>query len=152
MYRLEYKQVLPVSLHKAWDFFSSPKNLNEITPPSLQFEILSPEHSIQKMYEGQVIMYNIQPFPLIKLKWVTEITCVRDGQLFIDEQRFGPYKFWHHEHHFKEVSDGVEMTDVLHYELPLGPIGKLVHGISIRKRVEEIFAYRKEKIEKLFGK
>lgn len=151
MYRLEYKQHIPVTLDKAWEFFSSPKNLNKITPPDLSFKILSPESDIEKMYEGQIIMYKVKPFPFFEFNWVTEITQVRDNKFFIDEQRFGPYKFWHHQHHFREVMGGVEMVDLLHYDLPFGIVGKLVHPILIEKKVNSIFEYRKKIVDEIFG-
>ena len=150
MYRLEYHQIIPVSLEKAWDFFSSPKNLNEITPPDLSFQILSPESDIQQMYEGQVILYKIQPFPLVKMNWVTEITHVKNLSFFIDEQRFGPYKFWHHQHHFMEKNGQVEMKDILHYDLNFGFLGSLANSIVVKKKIQGIFEYRKKKIDELF--
>ena len=150
MYRLDYTQTIPVSIDKAWEFFSSPKNLNEITPPDLSFKILTPECDIEEMYEGQIIMYKVKPFPLIEFNWVTEITQVRDKAFFIDEQRFGPYKFWHHQHHFKSVKEGVEMRDVLHYDLPFGFFGKLMHPLVIEKKVKSIFTYRKKVIDEIF--
>src|SRR6476661_10994954 len=109
VYTLKAVQVIPVSIEKAWDYFSSPANLQAITPASLQFKIISAHHG-DKMYAGQVIEYKIKPFLGIPLYWMTEITHVVPQKYFIDEQRFGPYSLWHHQHHFKEVDGGVEMT------------------------------------------
>ena len=95
--KLHYRksqQFLPISLEQAWDFFSSPQNLNEITPANMKFEILTDE--IPQMYAGQIIQYNVTPFPFLKMGWVTEITRVEHMKMFVDEQRFGPYSFWHH--------------------------------------------------------
>lgn len=149
LHQYKYEQFLPISIDKAWDFFSEPQNLNEITPSDMQFEILTKE--IPRMYAGQIIQYNITPFPFIKLAWVTEITHVADRKLFVDEQRFGPYAFWHHQHHFEEVDGGVLMTDVLHYRVPLGVVGKLVNALFIQKKVKGIFDYRFHVLQNKFG-
>lgn len=145
-----YKQFLPISLDEAWDFFSRPENLNEITPDDMQFEILTKD--IPRMYQGQVIQYNVKPFPLVKMGWVTEITHVEDRKMFVDEQRFGPYSFWHHQHIFEQVDGGVMMTDILHYRVPLGIVGKLVNGVAINKKVKGIFEHRFTVLENKFAK
>jgi ligand-binding SRPBCC domain-containing protein len=150
MYVLERTQSVPVSVEKAWDFFSSPKNLQVITPDYLGFEILSdlPE----SMYEGLFIRYNVRPLLGIPLEWVTEITHIKDHEFFIDEQRKGPYKIWHHEHHFEAFDGGVRMFDRVSYELPMGLLGRMAHPILVKGKLEEIFAYRFKKVEELFGK
>lgn len=149
-HRLSAKQIIPVSLEEAWDFFSSPKNLAVITPDDLDFKITSPVDS-ENAYPGQIISYQIRPLLGIPMNWVTEITQVKAPDYFVDTQLSGPYKFWHHEHHFKEVDIGTEITDILYYALPFGIIGSIVHSLFIRKRVEQIFTYRKKKLEELFG-
>ena len=103
------------------------------------------------MYQGQIIQYNVTPFPMIKMGWVTEITHVEDKKMFVDEQRFGPYAFWHHQHHFKEMPGGVMMTDVLNYRVPLGIVGKLVNALIIERKVQGIFEYRFKVLENKFG-
>ncbi len=138
-----------MSLDDAWDFFSSPYNLNEITPDDMSFEILS-DVKDQKMYEGMIIQYKIRPVLNIPMSWVTEITKVRDRQYFIDEQRFGPYSFWHHEHHFEAVDGGVQMDDILHYAAPMGPLGKIAEAVYVDNKVKQIFDYRYKKLESLF--
>jgi ligand-binding SRPBCC domain-containing protein len=85
------------------------------------------------------------------MKWITEIKYVHDKQFFVDEQRKGPYKIWHHEHHFKEVEGGVEMTDIVSYEVPLGILGRIAHPIIVKKKLEEIFDYRFKRVDELFG-
>lgn len=149
LHRLEYRQLLPISLDEAWDFFSRPQNLNEITPDDMQFEILT--ENIPRMYQGQIIQYNITPFPFIKMGWVTEITHVQDRYMFVDEQRFGPYAFWHHQHIFEEAENGVLMTDILHYRVPLGVVGKLVDQLVVERKVRSIFEYRFKVLENKFG-
>ncbi|MBS0629393.1 MAG: SRPBCC family protein [Verrucomicrobia bacterium] len=151
MQHLKYRQILPISVDQAWEFFSSPTNLKTITPNYLQFEMTSQEEEKQ-MYAGQMIIYRIRPLWQIPIKWVTEITHVQKPLYFIDEQRFGPYNFWHHEHRFKPVPGGTEISDMIYYKLPLGPLGSLINRLKVRKDLENIFAFRKAKLEELFGK
>lgn len=142
-------QHLPISLHEAWEFFSSPKNLKIITPEYMGFDITSGNQD-QKMYPGMIISYKVKPLFNLPLNWMTEITHVKEKEYFIDEQISGPYQIWHHEHHFNEHDNGVEMTDILHYKLPFGMMGKLVEKVMVKKRVEEIFTYRRKKLESMF--
>jgi hypothetical protein len=114
------------------------------------FHILS-AHRPVRMYAGQLIEYRVSPVLGIPLYWMTEITHVVEGQYFIDEQRFGPYSMWHHQHHFREVEGGVEMTDLVHYKVPLGWIGRIVNGLFVRKKLNGIFDYRYERVKELFG-
>ena len=151
-YQVKFKQNLPISLTEAWDFFSSPLNLAKITPNDMEFIVTSEQPADGKMYSGLIITYKVSPLLGIKLNWMTEITQVVDEKYFIDEQRFGPFKFWHHQHHFKAINGGVEMTDILTYGLPFGPIGQLAHAIMIKNKVEEIFTFREIKVNELFGK
>ncbi len=150
MYTLKTIQRLPITVDEAWAFFSSPKNLATITPDSLGFEIRTalPE----EMYEGLFIQYYVRPLLGIRTTWVTEITHIKKPYFFVDEQRVGPYKIWHHQHHFKEIDGGVEMTDIVDYQLPFGFLGKLGHGAVVKPRLEQIFSYRWKKLEELFGK
>lgn len=148
MRRFEYIQFVPASLDVVWDFFSSPSNLSKITPPEMGFLITSPPQP--EMYPGMFITYKVSPALGIKLDWVTEITQVKEKKFFIDEQRRGPYSIWHHEHHFKEVEGGVEMHDILSYHVPFGFIGSIADLLFVKNKVEEIFSYRKKKIEEIF--
>ena len=142
---------MPVSLAEAWDFFSSPANLQAITPPKMGFNIIS-KHQGEKVYAGQIIEYKIKPLLDISLYWMTEITHVEEGKYFIDEQRYGPYNLWHHQHHFKPIEGGVEMTDIVHYKNPFWLLGDVANALFVRKQLKEIFEYRFHKIEELFGK
>jgi ligand-binding SRPBCC domain-containing protein len=150
MTTLIQKQFLPISLDKAWEFFSSPHNLNKMTPPEMTFMITSvvPE----KMYEGMIITYKIAPFLNIPMYWCTEITHIKDNVYFIDEQRKGPYRIWHHEHHFKEVNGGIEMTDKLYYDIGMGIAGKLAGTLYVHRQVRFIFEFRRQKLIDLFGR
>lgn len=150
LHHKRYSQFLPISLNEAWDFFSAPQNLNEMTPDNMRFEMLT--QNITKMYAGQIIQYNITPFPWVKMGWVTEITQVEDNRYFIDEQRFGPYAFWHHQHIFEKKNGGVLMTDILHYRVPLGIVGKLVNALFIQHKVGAIFDHRFKVLENKFGR
>ncbi len=146
---VQQQQFLPIPLEKAWDYFSSPHNLNELTPDNMTFKIISkvPE----KMYEGLIINYKISPMFNIPLNWCTEITHVRELHYFVDEQRKGPYKMWHHEHHFKEAPGGVDMIDILHYDIGKGIFGTIAGKLFVHKKVEQIFEYRRKKLETMFG-
>lgn len=149
-YTLKRIQRLPITLDAAWDFFSSPKNLKEITPAYMNFNITSEFH-FEKMYAGQIITYTVSPLLGIPLNWMTEITHVKEGEHFIDEQRFGPYSMWHHQHHFKIIDGGVEMTDIVNYKIPFWIIGDLLHALFIKKQLHTIFDYRYKWLEKRFG-
>lgn len=150
MQELHFEQRLPVSLDEAWAFFSDPSNLQAITPPHMGFVVTSRFHG-PSMYAGQIIRYIVKPMGGIPLKWCTEITHVEPKSYFVDEQRVGPYAFWHHQHHFKAVGDKVVMADILNYKLPFGLLGKAVDTLYVRKEVEAIFAYRKQILVKRFG-
>lgn len=143
------KQVLPISLDQAWAFFSNPANLNEITPPDFSFEIRS--ELPNNMYEGMFISYKITPLLSIKMEWVTEITVIKDREYFIDEQRKGPYNIWHHEHHFKEIEGGVEMIDLLYYDIGWGILGNIAGFLFVDKKVKDIFDYRRAKLTSFFN-
>ncbi|WP_316805079.1 SRPBCC family protein [Pedobacter nototheniae] len=151
-YRLEFRQKIPLDLNHTWDFFSSPLNLSEITPDDMTFEVTSPGMEQAKMYPGLIITYKVSPLLGIKLNWVTEITHVKDKEYFIDEQRFGPFAFWHHNHHFETIEGGVLMHDILHYSIGWGPIGLIANHMIVAKKINEIFNFRYKKVEELFGK
>jgi ligand-binding SRPBCC domain-containing protein len=150
MYQLKTKQIIPTDLETCWDFFSSPKNLKKITPNYMGFEVLL--EIPEKMYAGLMIEYEVKPLLGIPMKWITEITHVDELKFFVDEQRKGPYKIWHHEHHFKQVENGIEMTDIVSYEIPFGILGKIAHPLLVKKKLTEIFDYRFQKVEEIFGK
>lgn len=149
VYSIKKVQTIPVTLDQAWDFFSNPANLQTITPDNMGFRVIS-KHQGDKMYPGQVIEYKVSPLLGIPLYWMTEITHVEDRKFFVDEQRFGPYRLWHHQHHFRETVQGVEMTDIVHYKLPLWFLGDIAHALFVKKRLEEIFEYRYRKVNEIF--
>ena len=149
VYRLKTVQNLPISVEKAWDFLSDPGNLRNITPDYMGFKIL--EGAEEKMYAGQIIKYTVTPVLGIPLGWVTEITHVRDNEYFVDEQRFGPYRLWHHKHFIKAISGGVEMIDIVDYKLPFGILGRIAHPLFVKRQLNQIFNYRYNKLIELFG-
>jgi ligand-binding SRPBCC domain-containing protein len=148
IYQIKSKQILPITLDNSWNFFSDPRNLPKITPPWLNLKITS--DLPDKMYEGMIITYKVYPFLGIPSNWVTEITQVKEKNFFIDEQRFGPYKFWHHQHHFKQIDDGIEMEDIITYALPLDPLSRPLNSLFVGNKVKEIFKFREEVLNKLF--
>lgn len=150
IYQLTSEQTINASMDEIWDFFSSPKNLDKITPKNMSFKITS--KLTDETYEGQIITYKIEILPMINSSWVTEIITYVEKEYFIDEQRFGPYSMWHHEHHFKALPDGkVLMTDRISYKLPFGLLGRLIAGRLIKNKLKGIFAYRFHKIEEFFN-
>jgi ligand-binding SRPBCC domain-containing protein len=150
MKELFFQQKLPISMDEAWSFFSSPGNLQKITPSYMEFEIISSHHG-DNIYAGQIIRYIVKPIMGVPLKWCTEITHVSDKQYFVDEQRFGPYSFWHHQHHFHPADGGVLMVDILHYKLPFGFLGNIAGSLFVDQQVREIFSFRKQRLIQLFG-
>jgi ligand-binding SRPBCC domain-containing protein len=151
-YFLKFTQNLPITMDEAWEFFSSPHNLARITPPQMNFIVTSTYNGDAKMYPGMIITYKVSPLFGIQMNWMTEITHVQDKVYFVDEQRFGPYALWHHQHHFKEMPGGVEMTDLLHYAIPYGPIGRITNKILVGKQVKKVFEFRTKAVEEIFGK
>jgi ligand-binding SRPBCC domain-containing protein len=149
IYTKKSVQKLPITLQKAWDFISNPKNLAVITPPEMGFKTLSGDE--RKMFPGQIIHYTITPLFGVKMQWVTEITHMEDKKYFVDEQRHGPYAFWHHQHFLKEIPGGVEMEDIVHYKLPLGILGQIARPFLVKPNLEKIFEFRKKKLVELFG-
>lgn len=148
VHTLASEQFLPMSVDEAWDFFSSPRNLTKITPAYMGFNITS--QLVGKIYAGQIITYKIALSPRIPASWVTEITHVKEGEYFIDEQRYGPYSMWHHEHRFTAVDGGVLVSDKVIYKVPLGPIGEIVDRVYIRKQLKGIFEYREKALDEMF--
>ena len=149
IYQLKKIQNLPISIDEAWEFLSNPKNLKTITPDYMGFEILGGDERM--MYPGQIIKYIVTPVMGIPTQWVTEITHVKEGEYFVDEQRFGPYALWHHKHFIRPIKNGVEMEDIIDYKLPIGLLVQIAHTIIVKPKLKEIFGYRQKKLVELFG-
>lgn len=151
IYQYYRTQKIPTNLEEIWVFISSPKNLQKITPPSMGFHIIT-KHLSEKMYPGMIISYKVAPLFNIKINWVTEITHIKEFEYFVDEQRAGPYKIWHHEHHIKEIEGGILMTDLVTYQPPFGFLGSIANHFLIQKKIASIFDYRGQALINVFGK
>lgn len=151
IYQLIKTQKLPVAVSEIWDFIASPANLKDITPKHMGFNVTS-KTGLDKMYPGMIITYKVSPLLGIKLSWVTEITQVKEGEYFVDEQRIGPYSMWHHEHKIEAIEGGVLMTDIVSYAPPLGILGAIANTLVIKSKLEEIFDFRTKVLESKFGK
>jgi ligand-binding SRPBCC domain-containing protein len=151
VYTYRNTQKIPSTVEKVWDFISSPRNLKLITPEYMGFDVISKELP-EKMYAGMMISYLVSPVLGIKTLWVTEITHVNELSYFVDEQRVGPYKMWHHQHLIQPIENGVLMTDIVDYQPPLGFVGAIANHVVIRHKLEEIFSFRTGKLVEYFGK
>lgn len=150
VYKLEAVQHINASIEECWNFFSSPKNLQIITPDTMSFEIQDFDN--KRMYPGQVITYTLKPLLGIRINWMTIITISQQNEYFVDEQRFGPYTLWHHKHFFEPAPDnGTKMTDVVHYALPFGFLGRIMNRLVVKNKLKSIFDFRYKKIEELFN-
>ena len=148
-YQFCHEQEIKASMEEVWQFISSPENLKEITPDHMGFDIVS-DNLPEKMYPGMIIHYKVSPLFGIRTNWVTEITQVKDLEFFVDEQRVGPYRMWHHQHILEPLEAGVLMKDIITYSPPFGVIGAIANKLFIRNKLEEIFAYRQDAINKRF--
>lgn len=150
MHKVESTQRVPISLQEAWQFFATPLNLKKVTPPKMNMRMQ--DDFSGAMYEGMVIRYKVAPLAGIPLPWASEITKVVAHKYFVDSMLEGPFAVWHHQHHFKEIQGGTEIKDIVHYKVPLGFIGELFHPLLVKNNINEIFDYRTQQVEKLFGK
>ncbi len=150
LHEFHQTQILPISIEAAWAFFSQPANLNEITPPAMRFETLGGDFS--PVYPGQMLWYRLKMAPFIHGTWVTEITHVDPGVSFVDEQRAGPYKLWHHRHTFCSAANGgTEVKDDLIYALPFWPFGEIAHALYVRPMLKKVFSYRRQELARRFA-
>jgi ligand-binding SRPBCC domain-containing protein len=143
-------QHLPITTEEAWAFFASPSKLSEITPADMGFELLGDHEGL--IYEARILRYRISLAPGVKFHWTTEIKAVVPGHSFVDEQRSGPFAFWHHRHTFEPIDGGVKITDLIHYAVPFCAVGELFHPLLVRPKLERIFEYRRGTLEKRFGR
>lgn len=150
-FEFQAQQLLSVTLEEAWDFFSSPKNLARITPTFLDFKIVPPFDN-REIYTGMHIYYTVKPLFGIPLKWTTEITKVDKPFLFVDKQLKGPYLLWEHTHHFIQKENGVLVEDNVRYALPFGFVGVFAQHLVVKKKVEQIFEFRRRALNDIFGR
>jgi len=148
-YQFQKKQILPATIDEIWDFISSPRNLKEITPDYMGFDIISADLP-EKMYPGMIISYKVKPLAGIPVTWVTEITEVSEKKFFVDQQRIGPYAFWHHQHFIEPQGNDVLMTDIVSYKPPMGFLGSIANSVIISRKIREIFGYRESVLRNRF--
>jgi len=148
--QLKKQQTFHQPIEELWDFISNPENLKQITPDSMGFEISSKDLP-DAVYEGMIIRYKVSPLFGIKTTWVTEITHVKHLAYFVDEQRVGPYKMWHHQHFLEATENGTLMSDIISYQPPFGVLGNLANTLFIQRKLEEIFDYRFKALNEIFG-
>lgn len=149
IYQLSSVLNLPIDIDSAWKFLSDPANLKIITPDYMGFHVLTSD--LRPMYPGQIIAYKVSPLLGIKVNWVTEITHVKEKEFFVDEQRIGPYAMWHHKHFIREIENGTEMLDIVHYQLPVPILANRFHSVLVEPKLKEIFNYRTKTLIGLFG-
>tara|TARA_B100000965_G_C19491148_1_gene713064 strand:- start:425 stop:895 length:471 start_codon:yes stop_codon:yes gene_type:complete len=150
IHQIRTEQFLNATIEEVWDFVTFPGNLKKITPEYMNFVIKS-KNMNEKIYPGMIICYKVSPVLKIPTSWVTEITHVKKNEFFVDEQRVGPYAIWHHEHLFREEKSGVKMIDIISYKLPFGIIGRCMHYLFIKNRLNDIFNYRYKKMNEIFN-
>jgi len=148
-YQFKKTQEINASLEEVWKFISDPANLKKITPDYMGFDITSTDVP-SKMYAGMIISYKVSPLFGIKTTWVTEITHLKANSYFVDEQRVGPYKIWHHQHMIQPTEKGTLMTDIVSYQPPLGLLGSVANTLIINGKLNEIFDYRTKALEEIF--
>lgn len=149
LHSLRTEQMLDTPIDEAWNFFSNPTNLQELTPKNMEFNIIS--NPSPYIYEGQIIIYKIKLLPFVYLNWVTEIKNVTELRSFVDEQRYGPYALWHHRHSFEATSKGTKMIDEVYFKIPLAGFNKLLFRFFIKPKLKEIFTYRRVRINSIFN-
>ncbi|NBB80196.1 MAG: hypothetical protein GVY36_12265 [Verrucomicrobia bacterium] len=149
IHQIKRDLIIQTDLKAAWDFIRSPANLNKITPDDMDFEIVS--DLPDEMFDGLLIEYRVG-IPLIgKQTWLTELKHIRERHSFVDEQRFGPYKFWCHYHEIKEVDGGIRFRDQVSYVMPFGPFGSLARSFYVKKELKRIFDFREKAMLEHFG-
>jgi len=148
VHHLKQTQILPLTMEQAWEFFSTPRNLDQITPDDLGFKITYLPS--EQMYAGQIITYKVMICPGVWVPWVTEISHVDEGVSFVDQQLSGPYKLWHHRHTFEPHPEGVLMTDLVHYSIGFSLLGEIPHRLFVRRKLERIFQFRQQVLAELF--
>jgi len=147
-YRFEQMQIIPRPRTEVFAFFCEAKNLERLTPGFLGFEILTP--GTIEMKPGTIIDYSLRLYG-ISMKWKTRIEVFEPESHFVDLQLKGPYRYWHHLHEFEEVEQGTRVRDVVHYELPFGPLGVLARSLFVQHSLKKIFGFRRQVIGEIFG-
>lgn len=149
LYTLKREQFIMSDRESVFSFFKLPENLEKITPSEVGFVILTPKPI--KMHIGTVLDYTINLFGF-KVRWTTLISEYDEPYGFIDIATKSPYSFWHHQHSFQETAEGTIMTDEVTYALPFGFLGRIIHNLWVKKRLEFIFDYRQKIIDSIYKK
>lgn len=149
IYQLYRRQPLKVTRAQAWDFFSSPKNLNDITPAFFHVVITSPVP--EKIYAGLMISYQMKAVFGIPMAWLSEVSHCDEPKRFVYEQRIGPFKFWSHEVCLTETENGIVLEDIMFYAMPLGWLGQLVNSLLIADKLNCIFDTRRDYLHNKWG-
>jgi ligand-binding SRPBCC domain-containing protein len=150
IYQLCREQIIATDLASAWEFISSPQNLDRITPDDMDFKIVS--ELPEQMYNGLLIEYLVGIPMLGKQRWLTELKHIRERHSFVDEQRIGPYKLWYHYHEINEVEGGVRFIDRVNYVMPFGPLGAIARAVYVKNELNRIFDYRQQAMALAFSK
>lgn len=150
VHQLKREQQINCDIETAWKFFSAANNLSKITPKDMNFIVRTKMES-DEIYEGMIIDYYVSPIFGIKMDWQTEITQVNHHRSFTDYQKKGPYKLWNHFHEFIPNEKGVLIKDTVDYELPMGFLGEIANKLFVKSKVEHIFSYRFNILEKMFN-
>ncbi len=150
VHSLSQKQTIPISIDEAWEFFSSPRNLEAMTPPEMGFKIVSLPS--ETLYEGEIIQYSVKALPGIWIPWVSEIKVLKVGESFVDDQISGPFKFWHHRHSFEETDCGTVVEDLIHYSVGFGIFGEIARALVVKNQLAKMFEHRHAVLEEKFGK
>jgi ligand-binding SRPBCC domain-containing protein len=149
VFTIERRQRLKVSREEAYRFISNPALMGGIIPADLGLQVLN--HIPDRVYEGLLLHYRLKPLFGVPVHWLGEITYCDEPSRFVDEQRLGPFAFWHHEHRLREIPGGVEMSDLIHYAVPFGPLGSVVNTLVLGPRLRRIFDYRESALARKFG-
>lgn len=150
IFSLTQTQYLPISQDVAWAFFSNPTNLLQLMPRWMPMQDESVEHP-KSCYAGLIQVYRVKLLGLFSTRWVAEITHVDAPHRFVDEQKKGPFAFWHHTHHIVPSKEGVIIRDVVYYAVPFGILGRLAHLLFVKRQVLALFRYREQMLREFFG-
>ena len=150
VHSLSQEQTIPIPINQAWEFFSSPRNLEAMTPPEMGFRIVSLPSEI--LYEGEIIEYSVKVLPGVWIPWVSEIKALRKGESFVDDQISGPFKFWHHRHSFEETSGGTIVKDLIHYSVGFSIFGEVARALVVKNQLAKMFEHRRLILDEKFGK
>lgn len=142
IYRIYRRQELQMSIEHAWQFFSSPHNLNQITPSFFSVDITSPVPD--DIYEGLMISYRMKAVLGIPMAWLSEVSHCEKPKRFIYQQRVGPFHFWSHEVSFTSNGEHTVLEDIVFYSMRWSWLGYLLHVLVIDNKLKRIFDVRQD--------